>query len=101
VPDAKPPFTDVLAGDEGRIWVRLSREGRREANIDPSKPDTWTEPVVYDVFEPDGRYLGQVTTPDGFLAYPQPVFRGDTVWAGFEDVDGVRYVKRYELKAEG
>ena len=101
VPDTKPPFTDVLVGNRGRIWVRLSREGRREANIDPSKPDTWTEPVVYDVFEPDGRYLGQVTTPDGFLAYPQPVFRGDTVWGGFEDADGVRYVKRFELKAEG
>lgn len=99
VPDAKPPFVDVATGDDGRIWVRLSREGRSEANIDPAKPDIWSEPVVYDVFEPDGRYLGQITTPDGFLAYPEPVFRGDTVWAGFEDADGVRYVKRYELSA--
>ena len=49
------------------------------------------------MFEPDGRYLGQVTTPDGFQGYPEPVFRGDTVWAGFEDADGVVYVKRYEL----
>lgn len=98
VPGHKPAFTDVLVGDEGRVWVRLSREGHREANIDPSKPAIWTEPVVYDVFEPDGRYLGQVTTPDGFLNYPEPVFRGDTVWAGFEDADGVRYVKRYEVK---
>jgi hypothetical protein len=53
--------------------------------------------VVFDVFEPDGRYLGSVATPSGFLAFPEPVFRGDTVWAVVEDADGVRYVRRYEI----
>jgi hypothetical protein len=97
IPATKPPFTDIAVGDDGRVWVLLSQGGRREQNTDPSKPATWSEPVVYDVFEPDGRYLGQVTTPDGFKQYPEPVFRGDTVWAGFENADGVVYVKRYEL----
>lgn len=97
IPATKPPFTDIAVGEDGRIWVLLSAEGRREANSAPTKPASWSEPVVYDVFEPDGRYLGQVTTPDGFRRYPEPVFRGDTVWAGFEDADGVLYVKRYEL----
>jgi hypothetical protein len=99
IPATKPPLTDFAVGDDGRIWVLLSREGRRKASSDPSKPADWPEPVVYDVFEPDGRYLGEVTTPDGFKRYPEPVFRGDTVWAGFEDPDGVLYVKRFEVRA--
>jgi hypothetical protein len=57
--------------------------------------------VVFDVFEPDGRYLGSVTTPSGFLVFPEPVFRGDTVWAAVEDDDGVRYVRRFEFARGG
>jgi len=97
IPGSKPPFKDISVGDDGRIWVLRSREGRREENIDTSKPATWSEPVVYDVFEPDGRYLGEVRAPDGFKQYPEPVFRGDTVWAGFEDPGGVLFVKRYQI----
>jgi hypothetical protein len=100
IPGHKPMFTDVLAGDDGRIWVQLSQPGRPEEADDPADPPVWREPVVFDVFEPDGRYLGQVAAPDGFLTYPTPVFRGDTVWAGFEDADGVRYVKRFEVVAK-
>jgi hypothetical protein len=99
IPGTKPLFREIVAGDDGRIWVQLSQKGMREAAADTAAPDRWTEPVVYDVFEDDGRYLGQVTTPHGFLAYPQPVFRGDTVWAAFEDSDGVRYVKRFQVEA--
>ena len=103
VPATKPPFRELFVGDDGRIWVLLSRPGIKdptvEADADGSRPapSPWTEPVAFDVFEPDGRYLGEVSAPAGFLASPQPVFRGDTVWATAEDADGVRYVKRYEV----
>lgn len=99
IPDSKPLFTGIFAGDDGRLWIQLSQPGHVEQADDASDPPEWKEPVVFDVFEPDGRYLGQVVAPEGFLQYPSPVFRGDTVWAGFEDADGVRYVKRYELSA--
>jgi hypothetical protein len=104
VPATKPPFRALFVGDDGRIWVVLSRPGVREPTAagagDESgrpAPPAWSEPVAFDVFEPDGRYLGEVATPAGFLASPEPVFRGDTVWATAEDADGVRYVRRYEL----
>ena len=99
VPGTKPLFTDIFAGDDGRLWIQLSQPGHPEEAEDLSDPPEWKEPVVFDVFEPDGRYLGQVSAPEGFLQYPSPVFRGDTVWAGFEDADGVRYVKRFQLSA--
>ena len=103
VPTTKPPFRELFVSDDGRIWVLLSRPGIKdpavESEADGSRPSpsAWTEPVAFDVFEPDGRYLGEVTAPVGFLASPQPVFRGDTVWATAEDADGVRYVKRYQV----
>lgn len=103
IPATKPPFRELYAGDDGRIWVLLSQPGIEdptvEAEADGSRPSlpAWTEPVTFDVFEPDGRYLGEVRAPTGMLASPHPVFRGDTVWATAEDADGVRYVKRYEV----
>jgi hypothetical protein len=99
IPGTKPPFKEIYAGDDGRLWVQLSQPGHPEEADDPADPAVWKEPIVFDVFEPDGRYLGQVAAPEGFQQYPSPVFRGDTVWAGFEDADGVRYVKRYEAGA--
>lgn len=102
VPSSKPPFRDVYVGADGRIWVMLSRPGVKDET--PGDPDPngfrdspWSEPIAFDVYEPDGRYLGEVAAPTGFLRYPEPAFRGDTVWAAVEDADGVRYVKRLEI----
>lgn len=103
IPTTKPPFRNVYAGDDGRIWVMLSRPGVKTADP-PAEPaanrfsePVWTDPVAFDVFEADGTYIGEVSAPTGFLNYPEPVFRGDTVWAAIEDADGVRFVKRMEV----
>lgn len=109
IPDSKPPFREVFAADDGRIWVLLSmpgaedlsRDGDSGAEVRGYSLPVWTEPVAFDVFEADGRYLGEVRAPSGFLTSPEPVFRGDTVWAAAEDPDGVRYVKRYQVKVPG
>ena len=104
VPATKPPFRELFVGEDGRIWVVVSRPGIKDPSVEAGSgeagrpvPAAWSEPVAFDVFEPDGRYLGEVTTPAGFLASPEPVFRADTVWATAEDADGVRYVKRYAV----
>ena len=107
VPATKPPFRDVHAGEDGRIWVLLSRPGVKDESVADEatersrgyRESPWSEPVAFDVYEQDGRYLGEVTAPVGFLRYPEPVFRGDTVWAAVEDAEGVRYVKRFEIVA--
>jgi hypothetical protein len=96
----------VYVGEEGRIWVLVSRPGVRDSTAAPMEGSgdfehavtTWKEPVAFDVFDPDGRYLGEVTAPDGFQTYPEPRFKADTVWATVEDANGVRYIHRMEIE---
>ena len=107
IPDYKPFFTELLAGRDGRIWVRLSAEGRKieNENHDPenprSEPATWVEPTRYDVFEPDGTYLGTVASPDDFYPDLRPVFDGNHVWAVTRDDLGVERVVRYRIEVGG
>ncbi len=103
IPDTKPPYRDLLVGEDGRIWVLLSRPGRRiegveEPGPNEAPPRRWREPVAFDVFEPDGTYLGQVRAPDGFQIYPHPVLRGKKVWAIVEDDFEVQYLTRFRIE---
>lgn len=106
IPDTKPAYRDLLAGEDGRIWVLLSQpgegiEGVEEPGPNEEPPRRWRESVVFDVFEPDGTYLGQVRAPDGFQIYPNPVFRGDHVWGIVEDDFEVQYITRFRVVVEG
>ena len=102
IPDAKPAYQTLTAGRDGRLWVQRSVPGERVEGVDEAPaspgevpPERWREPVVWDVFEPDGTYLGEVRAPDGFRMYPKPVFDGDTVWAVTVDDLEVEYVTRF------
>ncbi|MDE0358573.1 MAG: 6-bladed beta-propeller [Gammaproteobacteria bacterium] len=104
IPEHKPFFRALLTGRDGRIWVQLSTEGRPVENAHHDLDDpgsfrvTWEEEIRYDVFEPDGTYLGVVVTPEGFSGFPAPVFSGDRVWAVTEDDQGVERVVRYRIQ---
>ena len=107
IPEHKPFYRQLLAGRDGRIWVRLWTEAHRveDEDHDPEDPDsdpvTWEEPLRYDVFEPDGVYLGAVTPPDEFWPLVNPVFDGDHVWAVTRDELGVERVARYRIDEGG
>jgi len=87
IPEHKPFFHELLAGRDGRIWVRLATEAHPVENEDhdpedpSSMPVDWREPLRYDVFEPHGTYLGVVAPPEDFTHWVEPVFDGDHVWA--------------------
>lgn len=109
VPETKPPFRDVFVGDDGRIWVLRSQPGeeimgaleaRAEKERTGNMPRRFTEPVLFDVYQPDGRLLGSVRAPRGFSSSPQPIFRGDTVWAVYRDELDVAYIVRYRVTFE-
>ena len=103
IPTTKPFFQELLAGRDGRIWVRLWTERRPVDNVDHdpgdpgSLPVIWEEETRYDVFEPDGTYLGVVVAPDEFSTFPAPVFDGDHVWAVTTGELGVERVVRYRI----
>ena len=103
IPDVKPEFRRLFAGVDGRVWVLRHAPGveGEDPDYDPSDPDAvedrWSEPAVFDVFRPDGTFLGTVHAPPEMSPYPAPVFRGDQVWAVTRDELGVQRVVRYRV----
>ncbi|MGD2134522.1 MAG: 6-bladed beta-propeller [Gemmatimonadales bacterium] len=103
IPEHKPAFRDILVADDGRLWVHVPQPGepfRSEAAAAEEEERTgrpqlrYREPAAFDVFEPDGRYLGRVEAPTGFRTGPEPVIRGDTVWAiVFDELDVATVVR--------
>lgn len=108
IPDVKPAFQRLSVAGDGRVWVQVSVPGERipadelALSDDPAAPppERWREPVVWDVFEPDGTYLGPVHAPQGLRTSPEPVFRGDHVWAVVTDALDVEYVTRFRIVRE-
>jgi hypothetical protein len=111
IPTAKPPISSILVAEDGRIWVQLTQLARFDPTVEmPTQPprpgslralqapERWREPVVYDVLEPSGRYIGRVQFP-GQLS--MTTIRGDTVWAVARDADDVPIVTRYRVRWGG
>ena len=101
--ERKPPYRALRVGERGRIWVHrhtVAEQVEGEQAVDPNRPPpiTWREPIVFDVFEPDGTYLGAVHLPPRTRAY---VFRGDTVWGIRTGELDEQYVVRLAVSREG
>lgn len=110
IPDVKPLYADIQVGLDGRIWVALRPEvsprvgsssggggvgppsSRRPAPQPASREAP--RPALYDVFEPEGRYLGQVQVP---ARVSSVVRRGDHIWGVAYDEDDVPRIKRYRI----
>ena len=106
IPDTKPPFRDLVVDFDGRIWVRVSlpgrptmseEEAREEEQRSNRRPLRFEEPIAYDVFDAQGRFLGHVRTPDTFSDDPELLARGDTVWAVVRDDLDVPSIVRFRM----
>lgn len=110
IPANKPTYHRILVADDGRVWVWPAGE-----SLEVATPATWplaqlpaaifVEPSsgAFDVFSTDGTLLGHVFLPPevgytGFPDSPDPVIRGDTVWAVVSDSLGHRGVGRYQVR---
>ena len=108
IPTLKPAYTNLLSGDDGRIWAQVPTLGtafmtEAEAAAEEERQERpvhrYRESVAFDVFSGSGDFLGHVKAPTGFSLYPTPVFRGDTVWAVAEDPDlGIPQIVRYTIQ---
>jgi hypothetical protein len=102
IPRVKPPYKDLRVGEDGTIWIQLSMPGERYMP-DPPPPGApvmgpvlprWREPTVYDVFEPDGRYLGRLTRPANVSLFRMT---RDRAWGTVRDDDDVAVVRRFRI----
>lgn len=107
VPDTKPLYYGLHIGLDGRVWISLLPETGpkiggltgtagvgREAPRSPTVDREPAKPMLYDVFEPDGQYLGQVQTPAGVSSILR---KGDRVWGVALGDDDVPRLKRYRI----
>jgi hypothetical protein len=105
IPEIKPVLRRLYGADDGRLWVLLHQPGLplpQEPGPDGRpRPAQFREPVVFDVFDADGRYLGEVRAPEGFALIPEPVFRSEYVWAVVLDELDVHHIARYRLVTRG
>jgi hypothetical protein len=84
IPDRHPAFETFFLDDAGNLWV------------DPVTPRA-EQGLVFDVFDPQGRYLGRARTNFKLSLYPIPIVRGDVVVGTTTDDDGIPYVVRARI----
>ena len=94
----------------GEVWVMRPGDSLRLEDCveDPIEEGAqaayerpcWDDERIIDVFGADGRYLGEVDSPDdSFTGTPNFVVDGERVVAVVQDEAGVYRVKRYRLVA--
>lgn len=107
IPDFKPPFSRFYAGEDGTVWVMVHQPAVRVEDpfydpTDPeSLPDEWREPILFDVFDEKGRYLGAVRAPDGLRPYPEPLFTREWVLGTVRDEYDVQSVVKFRVELPG
>jgi hypothetical protein len=89
-------FTDT----NGRIWLQRGATAQKVAPkvMGKSRTDsvmvTYDEPRVFSVFEPDGRYLGDLRFPIGVI----PAVVGNTAWAIVPGSEGEPTLVKYRIQ---
>ena len=111
VPSMKPPIWALRVDADGRYWVAThspgyyvpetdaERERRRELieyrGSEPP-PFEWWEPLVVDVIDPRGQFLGAIRLPNNRIRLGEA--RGMHVWAIESGEFGEEYVVRYRIE---
>jgi len=104
-PERKPYYHRLIVGRHGRLWVWPGHLRQPVPNPMPPFSDVWVDPRTgtFDVFDPEGRFLGPVQLPEGitYQWHPgtqAPFFAGDTVWMVRQDSLNVHYIDRMEIQ---
>ena len=99
VPKTRPYFEGIERDVKGRIWV-LRQVGSHRIELPESPPVPgqprlpWANDFEYDVFGPDGAFLGRVPLKPSVKV---KAIHGDDVWAAAKDDNGIEFIVRYRL----
>jgi hypothetical protein len=87
VPATKPFLYGFIADDRGHLWVSVPGEVQQSN---------------FDLFDPEGRHLGMVSSPVALLLSPaRPVFKDGLVYGFTPDDLGVPYLVRLRIDTSG
>jgi hypothetical protein len=85
IPATKPAFEEFVLDDAGYLWVQRVAAPELDGRL-------------FDVFDPEGRYLGEVRSPFRVQFYPAPIFRDGYLYAVTEDELEVPFVVRARIE---
>lgn len=85
IPDTKPAVQSFFVADDGHLWVNATRADTAQANR------------VFEIFDPEGRYLGRLHLPFALLTSPLPLIGADRIVAVTQDELGVPYLVRARI----
>jgi len=105
IPPHKPAFEAFFPDPSGRIWVLRPGPGQIQENgvedaTDPSvlwNNPRWRDQYFFDVFDPEGAFLGSLQIPPGSQFFPPPFISEESLLVYTEDESGTPIVKRYRL----
>jgi hypothetical protein len=86
IPGVKPALRDFVMAGDGHVWVAVTTRDRAD------------EGYLFDVFDPEGRYLGLLRLPFRLATYPRPVIRDGIVVGVTEDELEVPFVVRARIE---
>jgi hypothetical protein len=96
--ESLPAVLTVAAGPLGTIWAQQARPPSQisEAEFATIRENHLEDlgSALWDVFDPEGRFLGVVTLPDRFTP---SLFRDDAIYGVWRDELNVEYVVRLRL----
>ena len=86
IPGTKPALRGLFVADDGHLWVSPTTADRADRNH------------VFDIFDPEGRYLGRVRLTFLLSQYPPPVIRNGVVLGVTQDELEVPFVVRARIE---
>lgn len=84
-PEFRPYFENITVDDKGGVWMWH---------------DSDSVSTTYEVFDPDGRYLGEVHVPFPIQRFFNPLIRGDEFFAVTRDEFDVSYLVRGKIERD-
>jgi hypothetical protein len=104
IPNVKPYVRHLFVDDDGRIWVAVYAEARYKPYTEAQKAERgdrpsleWNQPLVWEVFDPRGQFLGRVTLPDKTSLVAA---RGNTLWGVQSGEYNEDYAVRFRIQHE-